>query len=193
MKTTIQSRKQLIWNLTYAPVCIAINIALGKLSSILLIPFTMDTIGTILSAFLLPFKFVVLVSILSSVVASVVINPFFIYFTGTQLAIGLCAYFLVKNNGFSTRVLSLFSGLIIGIVSAIVSAPVIAYVFGGVAIPSISAIGALFLASGVSLWKSVLSGSLIVESLDKIFAGGVAWYIIQRLKDSLEKKSFLPL
>jgi hypothetical protein len=58
---------------------------------------------------------------------------------------------------------------------------VTAIVFGGVATPSISAVNAVFLATGQSLWKSVLQGSLIVESIDKIVAGIIVWLTLRRL------------
>lgn len=161
--------------------CVAANVALGKLSNVMALPFTMDTIGTIVGATILPLPLAIAVGVTSSLAASVVINPVFIYFTGTQIVIALVAFFLAKKNLFSSIGLSLFAGLLIGVASAIVSAPVIALVFGGVSVPSISAVNALLLASGKGLWESVIAGSLIVESIDKIFAGFVSYLIIRRL------------
>lgn len=162
-------------------ICIALNVALGKVSNLLALPFTMDTIGTILGATVLPWRFLLLVAALSSVVASAVINPAFIFYIGTQIAIGCAAVGLVSAGMFKSLSRSALAGLLIGICSAIVSAPVTAILFGGVAVPSISALNAVFLASGHSLWVSVFSGSLIVESIDKMVAGVIAWYAVRRL------------
>jgi len=172
-----KQQKQVI----YVAICIALNVGLGKVSNLLALPFTMDTIGTILSAALLPWPLVLAVGALSSVIASFVIHPAFLFYIGTQIVIGVVALFLVNTGMFKTVIKSAISGLLIGISSAIVSAPVTTIVFGGVAVPSISALNALFLASGKSLWASVLSGSLIVESIDKIVAGIVAWLALKRL------------
>ena len=101
-------------------------------------------------------------------VASVVINPVFIYYIGTQIVIGLVALVLVRFKMFAKLWKAIISGLIIGIASAIASAPVTALVFGGISVPSITALNALFLASGKSLWESVIRGALIVESIDKM-------------------------
>jgi hypothetical protein len=59
---------------------------------------------------------------------------------------------------------------------------VTAVVFGGIAVPSITALNAVFIASGISLWKAVISGALIVESIDKMTAGIFAWFILRRVQ-----------
>ena len=168
-------------------ICIALNVGLGKISNLLSLPFSMDTVGTILGAAILPWKFLIIASAFSSVLESLLIQPAFIFFIGTQIAIAVVTRILFSFGMFDKLFLSALSGLLIGICSAVVSAPVIAIVFGGVAVPSISALNALFLASGKSLWISVLSGSLIVESIDKIAAGIIAWYALQRLPSGINK------
>ena len=61
-------------HLTLAAMCLALNVGLGKASSVLGLPFTMDTIGTVLASALLPWPIVLLVGAASSVVASVAIT-----------------------------------------------------------------------------------------------------------------------
>jgi energy-coupling factor transport system substrate-specific component len=178
----IEQRQKFVKQITLIAVCLALNVGLGKISSILSLPFTMDTIGTILGAFILPWYLMLIVAALSSVVASIVINPVYIYYIGTQIVIGIVAFILVKLKMFEKLYKAIISGFIIGIASAIVSAPVTALVFGGVSVPSITALNVLFLASGKSLWESVIRGALIVESIDKVAAGAFVWYIIRRLK-----------
>jgi energy-coupling factor transport system substrate-specific component len=163
-------------------VCVALNVGLGKVANILGLPLTMDTIGTILAAALLPWYLTVLVGLLSAGAAAIVIHPAFAFYAGTQVAIAVVACALVRAGGFRNLWLAATSGLAVGIVSAIVSAPVTAIVFGGVSVPSLTAINAVLLASGTSLWRSVLTGALIVESLDKIFAGILAYHIIRRVR-----------
>lgn len=168
-------------NTIIAAVCIALNVGLGKVSNLLGLPVTMDTIGTILAAALLPWPLVLLVGATSSVVASVVIHPAFLFYVGTQIVIAVVAILLFRFGMFRNVLLGALAGLIIGIASAVASAPVTAVVFGGVSVPSLTALNALFLASGESLWKSVIQGALIVESLDKIAAGVVVSIILSRL------------
>jgi hypothetical protein len=56
-------------------------------------------------------------------------------------------------------------------------------------LPSITALNVVFLASGQTLWESVISGALIVESIDKSFAGFVAWLLmrLEQLADYFEE------
>ncbi len=178
---------QLQKNIILCGICIALNVGLGKVSSLLALPFTMDTVGTILAATLLPWPFVLIAGGASSLIAAVVINPVFAYFIGTQLVIAVVAIVLVRARMFSGLWRALIAGLIIGVSSAIASAPVIVIVFGGIAVPSISALNAVFLASGESLWTSVISGSLIVESIDKIFAALISWQALKRIQPTLNK------
>jgi energy-coupling factor transport system substrate-specific component len=165
----------------YAAICIGLNIGLGKISNVLGLPVTLDTIGTILAAILIPWPLVLLVGIASSIIASIVIAPPFIYYAGTQLAIALVAILMVRAGAFRYLWSAVLAGAGIGIVSAVASAPVTAVVFGGVSVPSLTALNAVFLASGDSLWESVIKGALVVESLDKIAAAVVVWAIIRRL------------
>jgi len=169
-------------NFIYTALCVALNIGLAKTSSLLALPFTMDTIGTILAATILPWHLALLVGGVTSLIASIVIHPAFLYYVGTQIVIAIVALGFVKLNMFSTILKAAISGLIIGIASAVVSAPVTAIVFGGIAVPSITALNALFLASGSSLWTAVLSGALIVESIDKVVAGIIACLALKRIK-----------
>ncbi len=148
------------------------------------LPFSMDTVGTILGASLLPWHYTILVAALSSVLASVLINPIFVYYTMTQIIIGLAALALVRVNAFSQLYQAILSGLLIGIISAIVSAPVTALVFGGIARPSISVLNIWFLSSGKTLWQSVISGALIVESIDKVASGIIVWHTLRRLRST---------
>lgn len=162
--------------------CVALNVGLGKVSNLLGLPLTMDTIGTILAAALLPWWLTLAAALMSSVVAAVVIHPAFLAYAGTQAAIALCACALVRAGAFDGPWRAGVAGLALGIVSAAASAPVTAVVFGGVSVPTLTAVNALLLASGTSLWRSVITGALIVESVDKVFAGILAYHILRRVR-----------
>ena len=164
-----------------AAICIALNVGLGKVANLIGLPFTMDTIGTILAAALVPWPIAILVGISSSLIGSILIHPAFLFYTGTQVAIAITAILLVRFGGFKRVWAAAIAGLGIGIVSAAASAPVTAMVFGGISVPSITALNALFLASGETLWRSVIQGALIVESIDKVAASIIVWSLLKRL------------
>lgn len=161
--------------------CLALNVGLGKVSNLLSLPITFDVVGTILAAALLPPWVALLVAAMSSVLGSLIIHPAFIYYIGTQIAVCLTALGALRLGFFNRPWKAIIAGAGIGIVSAIVSAPVTAIVFQGVSVPSLTALNVLFMASGNSLLKSVISGSLIIESTDKAVAGVIVWLILKRL------------
>jgi len=180
-----QSGQQIIT----AAICIALNVGLGKVANMLGLPVTMDTVGTILAASLLPWPIVLGVGLFSSLIASIIINPAYIFYVGTQLVIAIVAIILFRRGLFKKVWTAIVGGLTIGIVSAIASAPVTAIVFGGVSVPNLTALNALFMASGESLWASVVKGSLIVESLDKIAAAVIVWILLRRIASSKDLTS----
>lgn len=172
--------------------CLALNVGLAKVSNLLSLPFTFDTVGTILGAALLPLWAALMVAALSSVAGSLIIHPAFLFYVGTQIVICLAAWLAVRRLWFSGPWRAVLSGLAIGVLSAAVSSPVTAIVFQGVSVPSITALNVVFLTAGQSLWKSVLSGSLIVESIDKSVAGLMVWLILGRLPQHMTSQEPAP-
>ncbi len=160
---------------------LALNVGLAKVANLLSLPFTFDTVGTILAAALLPLWSALLVSVLSSALGSIVIHPAFVFYVGTQVVICLAAFGALRLGLFARAWTAVLAGMAIGLLSALVSAPVTVVVFGGVSVPSITALNVLFLAAGNSLWRSVVTGSLIVESVDKAVAGLLASLVLARL------------
>ncbi len=68
-------------------------------------------------------------------------------------------------GSFTAKVL--LCGIVTGIVSAIVSAPVVVYLFGGVTGSGSALVVAYFIKTGGFLWDATLRSGLIVEPIDK--------------------------
>lgn len=170
-------------NATLVAACLALNVGLGKAANLLSLPFASDTFGTMLAAVLVPWPFVFVVAIGSSIMGGLLINPLFPFYAGTQIAIALAALLANRLRTFRRPLWALVTGFLIGVLSAVVSAPVTAILFKGVAVPSITAVNILLLSSGYSLWESVISGALIVETFDKTLAGLLVYLVISRLPD----------
>jgi energy-coupling factor transport system substrate-specific component len=167
-------------------VCVALNIGLNKIAVVLALPVFMDTIGTILSAALVPLPFAVLVGVVSNLIGGVITHPAIPFYIGTQAVIALMAVFAFRRGWFHRLPSALLVGLIIGIVSAIVSAPITVIVFGGITAPGATAINAVLMAAGQNIWTAVLSGTLIISSVDKVIAAGIVWLLLQRLPDRMK-------
>lgn len=177
------AKNRITRDIAFTAACLALNLGLGKVSSLLSLPVAFDTVGTILAAALLPWPFVLVVAIGSSLLGGLVINPVFPFYAGTQLAIALAAILAVRVGAFRRPVTALLAGFLIGVLSAVASAPITAVVFKGVAAPSITALNVILMSSGQSLWKSVITGALVVETIDKAIAGLLVWAVLRRLPE----------
>jgi len=162
--------------------CAALNFAVGTIVYYVKLPIYLDSIGTILCALLLAsdrkaaFVCAWLAAITSSLVSALV-NPFILWFAGTDLAIALVSAFVTSRGvatfrarpmpvvAFTLRVLAY--GILTGLVAAIVSAPIVAYLFGGVTGSGSAFIVALFLNAGQQLLNAALLSGLTAEPVDK--------------------------
>jgi energy-coupling factor transport system substrate-specific component len=168
-----------------AAVCIALNIGLNKIAVVLALPVFMDTVGTILAAALVPPLFVVLVGVVSNLIGGVITHPAIPFYIGTQIAIALMAIFALRKGWFNRLASAIGVGLAIGVVSAIISAPITVIMFGGVT-DGATALNAILLAAGQDIWTAVISGSLIISCVDKVIAAWVVCLLLQRLPDRMK-------
>lgn len=171
--------------ISLAATCIAMNVVLAKVANVLNLPLYLDTPGTILAAVLLPGFWAVGVGAGTSIVGALTINGVWIYYVGTQVVLALAAILTVRYRFFVRWWTALLAGVILGVIAVVVSAPVTVIVFGGVTVPGPTAINAVLLATGRSLWESVIAGSLIIEMLDKPIAAFLSWLILMRLPRNL--------
>jgi len=162
--------------------CAALNFAIGIIVYLVKLPIFLDSVGTILCALLIaPDRRAAIVCAFIAgfigVVLSLPINPFLLWFTGTVLAIALISALLTARatDTFRARPLPVpafagkvvLCGVITGIVAATVSAPVVAYLFGGVTGSGSAFVVAFFLTTGQKLLESTLYAGFTTEPIDK--------------------------
>jgi energy-coupling factor transport system substrate-specific component len=163
--------------------CAALNFAIGTVVYLIKLPIYLDSIGTILCALLLAparwaaFVCACLAGIIGTLITGLLVNPFLPWFVCTVAAIALVSAFLtaegitsfrarpMSTGPFAARVLAY--GIVTGVVAALVSAPVVAYLFGGVTGSGSTFIVALFLKTGQQLMSAVLLSGLAAEPVDK--------------------------
>jgi len=163
--------------------CAALNFALGSVVFLVKLPIYLDSIGTILCALLIypdrkaAFVCSFLAAMISTILTTIFINPFLIWFSGTELAIALMAALVIARSDdvfrarplpvvkFGARVV--FYGILTGVAAAVVSAPVVAYVFGGVTGSGSAFLVAFFLKAGEHLMTAVLHSGFTAEPIDK--------------------------
>ena len=162
--------------------CAALNFAIGIIVYLTKLPVFLDSVGTILCALLIaPDRRAAIVCAFIAgfigVVLSLPINPFLPWFTLTVLAIALVSALLTARATATFRAQPLpvpaftawvlLCGVVTGVVAAIVSAPVVAYLFGGVTGSGSAFVVAFFLTAGERLLQSTLYAGFTTEPVDK--------------------------
>ena len=167
---------------------IALNVAIGGFVHVIKLPIFLDAIGTILAVLILGLRSGIIVGVLSFVVAAAVISPVYIWFAPTQAVIAVAVYFLAsKFEVFRSLFRTVPAGLLLGVIARIVSAPVIVYVFGGVAGSGRDLITAAILSTGEQIGKAVLYSGAASEPVDKLLQMLAAFFVLRALpKKALE-------
>lgn len=162
--------------------CVIVNLTLATIAVALSLPVYLDSVGTIISVAILPWYLAVTVAIGTSCIGAMVINPDLLAYCGTQLIIVLVAFFCFKAGMLKSWKESLLSGILIAVSAVIVSAPVTVLLFGGITWSETDILTSILLASGKSIWQSVLQGAIFIESIDKPFASLLAWFLLKKVK-----------
>ncbi|MFA6925318.1 MAG: hypothetical protein WC223_13815 [Bacteroidales bacterium] len=175
-------------SLALIPLGIAINIGIGSLVYALKLPIYLDAIGTILLTLLLGWRAGVITGVLGFALTSLLINPLAIYFICTQAVIAVYVHLLAKRGAFSNVYKTIFTGVGMGVIAAIFSAPVIVYLFGGLTGNGTSLIVAYMLASGKTIINSVLLSGFSIEPIDKTIQCLLALFLLKSVPKSILNK-----
>ena len=173
--------------LVLIPVAIAINIAVGQLVIALKLPLYLDSIGTVLVGVLVGPWAGALTGFLANLVWTISgLFPQAVAWSGVAAIIGALAGFFGREGWAKTIGKSALAGLITGVIAAILSAPIAAYVFGGVTGTGTDAVVAMFRAAGLDALGANMAQGTVSEPIDKIITFVVVWAVLlglpQRLK-----------
>ncbi|AUZ34375.1 glycosyl transferase family 9 [Arthrobacter sp. PGP41] len=148
------------------PVALVLNIVLGQFVGSTLVPFYLDTIGTVLIAVLAGPAAGAATGALSSIVWSF-FNPTVLPFAAGAALIGCLAGLAARHGMFRRFYLAPVAGFATGIIGGVVSAPVAAFVFGGTSGVATGAIVSAFRAMGDTLLAAITKQALISDPMDK--------------------------
>ncbi len=153
--------------LVMIPVAIAINVAVGQLVILLKLPLYLDSIGTVLVGLLAGPWAGALTGIISNLVWSITgLFPQAWAWAHVAAIIGIFAG-LFGRFFKRTPWLWFVGGLVTGITAALLSAPVSAYIYGGVTGTGQDFLVGLFRATGASIIESTLGQGIVSDPLDK--------------------------
>lgn len=183
-----EENKNKMLALAFVPLAIAINVGIGAIVKALSLPLYVDSVGTILATLLLGWRYGALVGILGFVITSIFINPLAIFFIGTQVAIAIYVHFMAKMGWFKNILKATISGIGLGLVAAIVSAPVIIIVFGGATGNGAALIVSFFVKMGNQIINSIFLAGFTIEPIDKGLQVLLAIFILKSIPVSLLKE-----
>ncbi len=181
MKNSKEIQKEKMIALAFIPIAIALNVGIGAIVKGLGLPLYLDSIGTILTTILLGWKKGAIVGVIGFILTSLVLNPFAIYFIGTQVVIALFTHFVGRKSWLKNIVKVIISGIGLGIVSAIASAPVITYVFKGATGNGAALVTSFFAKMGNQILESVLLSGISIEPIDKTIQIVLVFFILKSI------------
>jgi len=173
---------------------IIINFGIAALVSILKLPIYLDAVGTILVTLMLGWRAGAIAGAVGFVLMTVTgIGPYHVYFIGTQIAIAGFTHIMASKKMFSSFPKVIFTGILMGLIAAIISAPVIVYFFGGVEGNGAGLVTAFLIKTGNTIMESVIYKGLSVEPFDKTIQCLVVFITIKALSKKQLKRIGSPL
>ncbi|MBG6085698.1 ECF transporter S component [Zhihengliuella flava] len=152
--------------LTLIPVALALNIVLGQFVGSTLVPLYLDSVGTVLVGFLAGRRAGAATGVLGTLVWSL-FNPTVLPFAAGAAVVGFLAGTAARYGAVRRVYLAPIAGALTGVLAALISAPVAAFVFGGTAGVGTGALVSAFRAMGDSLLGSITKQALLSDPGDK--------------------------
>jgi energy-coupling factor transport system substrate-specific component len=167
----------------------ALNLIIGSIVSFFKLPIYLDSIGIVLATILIDWRYGLICSLITVLGGFLLINPYLPFYTLTSFAIVFTVNLLRKWNFLSTLWKVILSGIIIAIVSAVISAPITTYLFEGSTLSGNDAITAYFISTGKTILNSVVLSGISSELVDKIAVVLISFIILKSIPISFFKKN----
>ncbi len=171
--------------LPFVAFCIALNLTAGQVTAALKIPLYLDSIGTILVAVLVGPWSAIICGTAANLLAAAFGNPSMIFFIPVVIVIGAFTGFLARKGWFRKWYLVVIGGILQGVLAALVSAPISAYVFGGVMMAGTDFLVLYFRSVGNTLLDSVIFQGLASDPADKVVSYLIVFFLTKNLPQRL--------
>ena len=178
-------------SVTLIVITIAVNIVLGHfVQNTLQWPLFLDSIGTILVGALL--------GPLAGAATGVATNIVWGEWLGSQSAlpyaitaafIGWAAGYAVSRGAFERLWTVILSGLLVGVGAALISAPITAYVFGGITGAGTDYLNAYLATTSSNVLQAATIQGFISDPVDKIISFLIAWFAWKSLRSYFQPPS----
>ena len=171
--------------LPFIAFCIALNLTAGQITAALKIPLYLDSIGTVLVAVLIGPWSAVICGSAANILAAALGNPSMIFFIPVVIVIGAFTGTIARRGWFHRWYLVLLGGILQGILAALVSAPISAYLFSGVMMAGTDFLVLYFRSVGNTILNSVLYQGLTSDPADKVVTYLIVFFLTRNLPQRL--------
>ncbi|MGI6110281.1 MAG: ECF transporter S component [Eubacteriaceae bacterium] len=176
----MQNTKSTTRILTFCAICAAVNFVGGLTALTLRLPVYLDSIGTILAAIVLGPFYVMLTGLATSIINAALFDPISIWFTPVQLLVALFTGLMFKDHRFH-GFRSVLSIILITVCGSMLSAAIAGYVFDGVTSSGSSLIVAFLKNSGMNVITAVFSTQIITDLADRAISFGLSFAAIKAM------------
>lgn len=174
--------------LALIPSAVAFNIVVGSIIRTTKLPIYLDCIGGIVTTLLTGVWPGVIVAVLSQTLTVVMGSPpDIMYYTGTAVAMSLCAYVFGSLGGFKTMPRAVVTGILMGLVSAMASFGITAW-RGGITSAGSSFVTLFYLHRGIPLIPATIFSGLTCDPVDKITEALIAVWLIRSVPVDLLRR-----
>lgn len=161
-------------------VCAGLNIGIGSVVAALKLPIFLDSIGTVLATVLGGLWAGIVVALIGTILGSAFAPNLWAY-SGTAAAIAVYTHF-ARRAGYTRKLPhTILFGLLLGVLCAILSAPVTTYVWKGVTLSAADALVPFLMAAGHQMLTSTVLSGLSNDPIDKLVLSLIVYALLQRV------------
>lgn len=197
MEPAASSRLPAHVNMTQAvmlvALCAAVDVVGGYVAGLLKVPVFLDTVGTFVAAAILGPWWGAAAGVGNNVISALFNGPSSVPFAIVSVAVALVWGYGLRTFGMGRNVVTLLVlNLLVALVAAFVSAPIVYLVFGGATGHASDAFTLALEVAGKSLASAVLVSNLVLNAADKLITGYVGLAIVRALPEELTVGLRLP-
>lgn len=163
----------------------ALNIVVGQAVQLIKLPLYLDSIGTILIACVVGPLAGMLTGAFANLTLGLFFNYAFIFFIPVTLVIGGFSGIVARLGVFKRWYTAIPAGLVQGVLSAVASAPIAAFMFGGVTMGGTDFIVLYFRAIGKTILQSAFLQGLAADPVDKAVSYLIVYFLLTRIPRSI--------
>ncbi len=167
--------------------CVALNFVGGLIALTLRLPIYLDSIGSILGAFLYGPVVGMVVGAASGLLNGIVFDPVSFYFIPSAITIGAMAGIAWNKGWVNNRRLPL-GVFVMTLPGTIVSSCITALVFGGITSSGSSILVQLFSHLGIPMTASVFLVQIVTDYLDRSISAALALTVLTALPYGIRKR-----